>query len=160
VREVTQSNELVVFVLDDQKYALPLDVVDRVVRAVEITPLPDAPPIVAGVINVQGRILPVVDLRRRFHLAERANHPDDHFLVAKSSTMMVALPVDEALGMVKDLGDERISADDVSPNLNYVEHVVPHDGEMVFALDIDTVLTDDEEEALGETIGESESPTE
>ena len=56
-------NKLVVFALDDQRYALAFAVVEKVIRAVEITPLPQAPEIVSGAINVQGKIVPVVEGR-------------------------------------------------------------------------------------------------
>jgi purine-binding chemotaxis protein CheW len=149
---VNQNNRLVLFVLDGQKYALPLHVVDRVLRAVEITALPEAPPIIAGVFSLHGRPVPVIDLRRRFRLPERGVDVDDHFIVAQSSTMLVALPVDEALGLAKGLDEERVPAGDVVPDLNYVESVVAAGSEMVFVLDIDTVLTDDEEGALRENL--------
>jgi purine-binding chemotaxis protein CheW len=61
---------LVVFTLDARRYAVPLSTVERIIRAVEITPLPQAPEIVLGVINVQGRIIPVVNTRKRFRLPE------------------------------------------------------------------------------------------
>jgi len=51
--------------------------VEKVVRAVEITPLPKAPEIVVGVINAQGRILPVLDIRKRFRLPAREMKPDE-----------------------------------------------------------------------------------
>ena len=66
-----KSNQLVVFALDDQRYALHLSAVDRVVPMVRVTPLPKAPDIVIGVVNVQGRVIPVINMRRRFRLPER-----------------------------------------------------------------------------------------
>ena len=56
----------VLFTVDDQIYALDLVEVERMVRAVAVTPLPEVPAYVAGVVDVQGRVLPVVDLRLRF----------------------------------------------------------------------------------------------
>lgn len=151
---MSENNRLVLFIVEDQKYALPLEVVDRVVRAVEVTPLPDAPPIIAGIFNLQGRPVPVIDLRRRFKLPERPVDVDDHFVVARSSTMLVALPVDEAVGLVKEFADEPVPASDVVPELPYVESVVPSGVEMIYVLDIDTVLTDDESETLQQTLDE------
>lgn len=151
---MSENNRLVLFIVEDQKYALPLETVDRVVRAVEVTPLPDAPPIIAGIFNLQGRPVPVVDLRRRFRLPERPVDVDDHFVVAQSSTMLVAFPVDEALGLVRDLADEPVPASDVVPDLPYVAAVVPSGAEMVYVLDIDTVLTDDESETLQQKLDE------
>jgi purine-binding chemotaxis protein CheW len=149
---VTDSSQLVVFVVDGQRYALPLETVERVVRAVEVTPLPEAPPIISGVINIQGRVVPVLDLRKRFHLEERAVDPEDHFVVARSATGAVALPVDEAEGLVRDLGGEQVAAAEIVPDLNYVEQVFLMGPEMVFVLAIDTVLTDDEELVLADSL--------
>jgi len=148
----TDSSQLVVFVLDGQRYALPLPTVERVVRAVGVTVLPEAPPIVIGVINIQGRVVPVVDLRKRFHLPERAVDPEDHFIVARSSTGVVALPVDEAEGLVSDLGGQRVAAAEIVPDLNYVDQVFLMGPEMVLVLAIDTVLTDEEELLLADSL--------
>jgi purine-binding chemotaxis protein CheW len=149
---VATESQLVIFAVDEQRYALRLDAVDRVVRAVEITPLPEAPPIISGIINVQGRVVPVVDLRRRFHLDERPVDIEDHFIIARSSTGRVALPVDEAHGLVRDMGGELVPAEEIVPNLNYVDQVFLLGSEMVFVLDVDTVLSDDEELALADSL--------
>ena len=89
-----QVHQLVVFTLDEQRYAVPLSAVERIVRLVEITPVPHTPEIILGVINVQGRILPVVNIRRRFRLPARELHPSDHLLIARTSKRTVALVVD------------------------------------------------------------------
>lgn len=68
---MTEHSQLVVFRLDAQRFALPLTAVERVVRAVAVTLLPDAPAIVLGAIDVHGRVLPVLNVRRRFNLPQR-----------------------------------------------------------------------------------------
>lgn len=70
-RSGTEMSKLVAFSLDEPRYALHLSAVERVVRAVETMPLPKAPEIVLGVINMQGQIIPVVDVRQRFRLRAR-----------------------------------------------------------------------------------------
>jgi purine-binding chemotaxis protein CheW len=146
------AGRILVFTINDQKYAFQLTAVERIVRAVEVTPLPEAPAIVIGVINVHGRVLPVVDLRRRFRLAERAIDPDDQFIIAQSSTIAVALPVDATLGVVEDAAEERSTAAEIIPDANYVDYVLLNDAEMIFVLDVDTVMTDDEERALADSL--------
>ena len=64
--------ELVGFSLEGQRYALPLSVVRRVVFAVQVTLLPNAPGIVLGVVDFHGDVIPVLNVRRRFQLPERA----------------------------------------------------------------------------------------
>ena len=56
--------QLVLFALDEQRFALALSSVERIVRVVDVTPLPSAPPIVLGIINVKGEVVPVYDGRR------------------------------------------------------------------------------------------------
>ena len=65
-------------------------------RAVAITPLPSAPPLIEGVVSVRGRILPVLDVRARFRLPPRALDPSDHFIVAAAGRRGVILRVDRA----------------------------------------------------------------
>ena len=67
-----ESVQLVAFMLDGQRYGLRLSVVERVVRAVEVTSLPSAPDIVMGVINLAGQIVPVVNIQRRFRLRKKS----------------------------------------------------------------------------------------
>jgi purine-binding chemotaxis protein CheW len=152
VDAIAGADRILVFTINDQKYAFPLSAVERIVRAVEVTPLPDAPEIVLGVIDVHGRVLPVVDMRRRFHLPARAIDPDDQFIVAQSSTIAVALPVDATLGVSEDIAEERSAAADIIPDVNYVDYVLSHDAEMIFVLDVDTVMTEDEEAALADSL--------
>ena len=95
------EERLIVFLLDQQRYALSLASVQRVVRAVEITPLPKAPAIVSGVINIQGQIVPVVNVRRRFRLPERDVVPSDQIIVARTAARPVALAVDAASGGIE-----------------------------------------------------------
>ena len=54
------EKQVIVGTLDAQRYALRLSAVERLIRAVEITRLPQVPDIVLGVVNVQGRVIPVV----------------------------------------------------------------------------------------------------
>ena len=63
---LTHATPFVVFTLDEQRYALRLSAVERIVRAVEVIPLPETPKIVIGMINVQGRVMPVVNIRSGF----------------------------------------------------------------------------------------------
>ena len=87
-----ENVRLVVFLLDDRCFGLHLDAVDRVLPAVDITPLPKAPEIVLGLINVKGKVTPVLDVRRRFRLEEREVGLQDHFIVARTSRRTVAYP--------------------------------------------------------------------
>lgn len=92
--------QLLAFRLDGQRHAVPLAAVERVVRAVEVTPLPGAPPAVLGFIDAGGVVLPVFCLRRRLQLTQRDIIPPDQFLLMRAGRRRVALVIDEAQGLV------------------------------------------------------------
>ena len=62
--------EVLLFTLEAQRYALPAADVRELVRAARLTPLPRAPDVVEGLLNLRGELLPVLDLRRRFRLPQ------------------------------------------------------------------------------------------
>jgi purine-binding chemotaxis protein CheW len=137
---VGETETWVLFTVDGQIYGLDLWEVERIVRAVEVNPLPEVPAYVAGVVDVHGRILPVVDLRARFDRPTRPIDLADHLVIAKSPTHSVVLPVDSALG------SWLIRSDLVPPATELprcVRKVVPLDLGVVYSLDLQRVLFGD-----------------
>jgi purine-binding chemotaxis protein CheW len=142
------DRHIVVFVLDEQRYALPLDVTERTVRMVAVTPLPQAPEVVLGVINVQGTVLPVLDMRARFRLPRRPPGPDDQLLIARTARRTVALAVDSVIAVIETQEERTVEPQAILPALEYVAGVVMLDDGMVFIHDLDSFLSLDEAEAL------------
>jgi purine-binding chemotaxis protein CheW len=151
------SDKLVVFVLDEQLYALRLAAVERVVRAVEVMPLPKAPEIVLGVINAQGRIVPVVNVRKRFQLPEREVELSDQFIIARTSRRTVALVVDAVNDVVPCPEAQVVAAEKILPGLEHVSGVLKLSDGMIFVHDLDRFLSLDEEQALGEAMKPEET---
>lgn len=88
--------DLLVFELAAARHALPLECVREVARAVLITPLPDAPPVVEGIIDVRGDVVPVYDLRLRFGMPARRLSPDEWLVTAWTGERVVAFRADRA----------------------------------------------------------------
>ena len=143
---------LVLFALDDQRFALALSSVERVVRVVDVTPLPSAPPIVLGVINVMGDVVPVYDLRRRFHLPEREIDLADQLMIATTSRQTVALLVDLVSGVLEVAEDEIASAEKILPEIEYVHGVVKLPDGLVLIHDLDRFLSPEEERRLDQAL--------
>jgi purine-binding chemotaxis protein CheW len=141
-------NQIVVFALDDTRCALSLSAVERPVRAVAITPLPNGPGIVLGVINAQGRIIPVVDVRKRFRFPEREINVDDRFILARTTRRTVALVVDAVLGVRELAAGELVSAKRDLPFASYLQGVAKMEDGLVMIYDLDRFLSLDEEGAL------------
>jgi purine-binding chemotaxis protein CheW len=140
--------QLVLFTLDERRYALDLTSVERIVRVVDVTPLPKAPPIVLGIINVNGDVVPVYDLRRRFRLPEREINLTDQLMIARRSRQKVALLVDSVSGVVEISEAEIASAKQILPEIEYVHGVVKLQDGLVLIHDLDQFLSPEEERTL------------
>jgi purine-binding chemotaxis protein CheW len=144
----TESEDLVIFGLDHHLYALRISVVQQIIRMVTITPLPRAPAIVQGIINVRGLIVPVLRMRARFGLSERAAKLNDHLILASTSRRTVALAVDRVVGVTARSAEGMTRPERILAGLDYVEGVVKLEDGLAFIHDLDTFLSLDEEEAL------------
>lgn len=144
-----RTSQLVVFALDDQHYALRLSAVDRVARMVHVTALPKAPDIVTGIVNVQGRIVPVVNVRRRFGLPERpAPFLTDRLVFAHTTRRPVALVADAVSGVLEYPAEEIVETGSVFPGTGYVEGVAKLKDGLILIHDLDGFLSLDEEGQL------------
>ena len=143
-----ESAHVVVFELAGQKFALALSAVQLVVRAVAITPLPQAPASVAGIINYQGQIVPVFALRLRFRLPERELQLDDHIILARTARRRVALVVDAVGGVVECTADEIVPPESILLGTEYVAGVVKRPDGLILIHDLNTLLALGEEQTL------------
>jgi purine-binding chemotaxis protein CheW len=143
---------LVVFTLDEQRYALPLAAVERGIRVVEIVSLPKAPEIVLGIINAQGRVIPVVNIRKRFRLPEREIHLSDQCIIAHTARRTVAFVVDEVSGVLEPADQAVAAVEQILPKLVYVVGVVKLADGMVLIHDLDSFLSLEEEQTLEEAM--------
>lgn len=100
-----ENYPLVVFTLDQQRYAFSCSLVDRIIRAIEITSVPKESENLAGVINVQGRIIPVIDIRHLLGLSPREMTLDDHMIIldcqphdtlSQNLSRVISIVVDES----------------------------------------------------------------
>jgi len=153
-RPLAQSSQVLVFRLDQRRYALPLAAVERVVRAVDVTPLPKAPAIVLGAINMHGRVLPVLDVRRRFRLPTREIRPADWFLVADTARHTVILVVDDSEGVVERPQADIVVSSRIAPGLDDFPGVVRLDDGLVLIHDLERFLSLDEARALDDAMDE------
>jgi purine-binding chemotaxis protein CheW len=139
---------LLLFTIDDHRYGIAAQAVAEIVRAVAITPLPNAPPVIAGLIDVRGAVIPVFDLRRRFGLPARDVELADHFIIVRASRRMAVLHVDRVLDLV-DVDDAAIStlADQLQSPV-HVAGVATLDDGLAVIHDVDAFLSRAEEESL------------
>lgn len=148
----TASEQLIVITLDEQRYALRLAAVERIARMVEITPLPAAPPAVSGMVNVQGRILPVYDLRRRFGLPQREIALTDQFIIARTARRPVALIADAVTEVITCAKSDLIAAENILPDVAYMEGVLKLKDGLILIHSLDKFLSLEEEQSLNQAL--------
>ena len=96
---------------------LPATAVREIVRAVAITPVPGAPPIIEGAVNLRGQLVPVVDVRRRLALPAKALDPDEFLVVMQHGARTLALRVDDVDDLVEIDPDAMEGSVELSPAL-------------------------------------------
>jgi purine-binding chemotaxis protein CheW len=154
MNEVSQiaTDQIVVFTLDEQLYALPLPTVARVIHAVEIRRLPKAPEIISGIINVKGQIIPVVDIRNRLELKIHEIDPDDRLIIADTGKRVVAILVDIVCG-IQDLAfQQKSETKETLPFAKYIKGVAKLDNELILIYDLEQFLSLDEENELDQAL--------
>jgi purine-binding chemotaxis protein CheW len=135
----TNTVEILSFTLDGQRFALPLASVERVLRALAVTHIPDAPPIVFGVIDYYGEIIAVINLRFHLKLPSKGIHVNDRFIVVKSSGRKLALVVDEVESVMKPMEKDINQADEINPGLK-IAKIIRDNAGIIFIYDLEKLL--------------------
>lgn len=86
--------QVVSFDIGSEEYAVDILDVQEIIRMVEITPVPKAPYYVEGVINLRGKVIPIIDLRQRFGLSEAERTKETRIVVVDVSRVILGLVVD------------------------------------------------------------------
>lgn len=144
---------IVIFTLAGHRYALKLAAVERVVRAVEFVTLPGAPAIVLGVINVQGRVVPLFDVRSRFGLPVRGLALSDQIIIARAGQRCVALVADFVAGVSVYSDESLIPTTDILAGNRLIDGVVILPDGLVLIHDLEAFLSAEEQSALDEAMG-------
>ena len=134
--------------VDGQTYALPLAVVDRVLRMVEVTPLPGAPEVVEGVINIQGEVVPIVSnpqASRSCPAGGRGGRQPGCSACAHQATRHLA---ESVLGVVERPADAAVSTCDIVRGIQHIEGVLKTSDGLVLIYDLDRFFSPEEEKSL------------
>jgi len=139
---ITSEDRYVVFQLDEHFFALPVSMVERVVRAVYITPVPGSPAHILGVINVQGRPVPVFSMRKIFGLPAREMRLSDQLIFVRTLKHTVSFVADMVTGVVSRNGRNRVSSGQIFTGLEkIVEGLVFCDDGIILIYDPEKLFT-------------------
>lgn len=140
-----QENELlqlVTFGIGEEEFGIDILKVQEIIRIMDITKVPNAPPYVEGVINLRGKVIPVIDLRSRFGLDYHAHDSQTRIIVVDLHAMITGFVVDEVSEVL------RIQSNTVEPpppvvsgiESEYIKGVGKLDNRLLILLDLDKLI--------------------
>jgi purine-binding chemotaxis protein CheW len=148
-KTVEAQEHLVTFFLAKEEYGVDVRLVQEIIRVAEITPVPRAPAAIKGVINLRGRIIPVIDLKRRLGLGEVEASRVARVVVVKLKDRLIGLLVDGAsqvlkvpLSTIEPAPEEVVEID-----ANYIRGVAKLESRLIILVDLVKVLGVDLREA-------------
>ncbi len=144
------EKQLVVFDLDSESYGVDIGAVREIIRMQEITRVPRTPEFVEGVINLRGKVIPVVDLSKRFGLNVGEESKDNRIVVVDIGGQDIGVVVDAVTEVL------RIHASAIEPpssvitnaDSEYLLGIAKLDDKMIILLELESVLSDKERDIL------------
>jgi purine-binding chemotaxis protein CheW len=142
--------QIVGFMLGDGHYGLDIMGVEEIIRMLDITPVPRAPSFVEGIINLRGRIIPVVDLRKRLNISPSPESGSTRVVVMKVDERRLGFLVDK----VEEVMDLPVNTIGDAPGISsgaaqhYVEGVARTHKGMIILLDILKIFSPEEHQQL------------
>ncbi|MFZ5353155.1 MAG: chemotaxis protein CheW [Bacillota bacterium] len=106
--EDTQKDKYLIFTIGEEDYGLDIKYIVEIIGIQPITPIPEMPEYIRGIINLRGRIIPVMDVRLRFRKAERSYDDRTCIIVTDIGELVVGLIIDRVVEVV-DISQENIS---------------------------------------------------
>ena len=144
--------QMVGFRIGKETFGVPIGLVHEIVRVPDITAVPDAPEYIEGVINLRGKIVSVVDLRKRFGEAKIESSRKNRILVAEIDNKMVGLIVDAASEVIRLPQSEIEAPPEVfgESEVKYVTGVGKFNGRLVILVDLTKILQKGELRRIGD----------
>ena len=145
--------QLVTFMVGAEEFAIPILSVQEINRMMQITRVPQSPEFIEGVINLRGKIIPVMDLRKRFGDESLEDSSDSRIIVVEVSTRVIGFTVDRVNEVL------RIDAGIVEPpptmvsgvDSDYVQGVGKLDDRLLILLNLDRLFSDVDLEQIDNT---------
>lgn len=141
---VQDTQQFLTFLLDDQQYGIEIFKIREIRGYSPVTPIPNVPPHVRGVMNLRGTVLPVIDLRLKFHLPSVEYNQFTVIVIATVGDRTVGLLVD-AVSDVLTVGDDAIrEAPDFGSAVDtrFINGVFQSKDRLTVALDLEKLLTE------------------
>ncbi len=153
-QETDEILQLVSFVIENEEFGIDILKVEEIIRLISITKIPNAPDFVEGVVNLRGRVIPVIDLRTRLGHRRKEHDNNTRVIVVNVSGVTLGFIVDsvkEVLRIPKSITEPPPSIT-TSIDTEYITAVGKLENRLLILLDLEKVLNLKEKEALNEVV--------
>ena len=149
------ERQLVVFDLASEAYGVNIGTVREIIRMQQIAHVPEAPQYVDGVINLRGRVIPVIDLRKRFGLAVTEQTDNSRIVVVDSAGEDIGMLVDAVTEVLRVPGDaiEPASSLVTTEDSYYMDGIAKIGNRLLILLNLERVLQSTDRELVGVAAG-------
>lgn len=148
------AGKYLTFLLDNEDYAVEILKVQEIIQMQKVTPVPGSPEFIRGVINLRGKVIPIVELRSKFNMPAKDDTEKTAIVVMmiqndKGDSMTMGIIIDE----VKEVKDVEAGSIEKTPSLGssidtgFIMGICKDEGSVKMLLDIDKVLSSDEFQA-------------
>lgn len=151
---MAKSLQLVVFNIGKELYGVGIESVHEIVKVPDITEVPDAPRFLVGVINLRGRIVPVVDLRKRLNLLDTDRTKSSRVLITENDGRLVGLLVD-AVSEVLKLPPDAVEAPPEmisSIGVEYITGVAKVEARLIILIELKRLLSIEDMRRVGASV--------
>ncbi len=137
--------QLATFGLGEEEYAIEISTVQEINRMTEITKVPNSPPYIEGVMNLRGKIIPAVNLRKKFGLSEKNFDRHTRIMVVDIMDTMVGLIVDAVSEVLRISAETLEAAPAMTTGVNskYIKGIGKINDRLIILLDLDNLFTEE-----------------
>ena len=149
---VKGERQLVAFSLGTETYGVDIATVKEIIPLQRIVTVPRAPSFVEGIINLRGRVIPVLDLRRHFGFEQKKGDPNQRIVLVETETESIGVIVDSVSSVLRIPEDavEPPSSVIVGPEIEYIIGIAKVDKDLIVLLDLTKIISDAEKKMLKE----------
>lgn len=149
-QEDTQHGRYLTFAVGDEVFGIEIRYVTEIIGIQPITKLPEAPEHIKGVINLRGRIIPVVDVRLKFKKDPIEYNDRTCVIVVEANSLVAGLIVDNVAEVISIADEDVVPPPEYSASVNnsYIKGIGKSDGKVKLLLDCEKLFRADEESVL------------
>lgn len=144
--------QVVSFTLGEEFFGAPITKIQEIIRYTNVVKIPRSPEFIEGIINLRGRVIPVIDMKTRFNMADinKKNSSSSRIIVAEIGKARVGLTVDSVSKVIRaDWANLEKAPSIVSEvDQQFITGVLKTGNEMLLILDLDRIFTHEETELL------------